>query len=111
MSLTSFLLKLAIKILEQVLSEITKQLNRVQNEVLNEAQRWVTQGFDDIWRGEDADQFKEKVQKLAVPDLQDIIQVVTNTHNGLQNAADIIVRADQKAYQAVSDLAGLYAKI
>lgn len=110
-SLTDFLLKLAIKVLGQVLSEVTKQINRVQNEVISEMQRWVTQGFDDIWRGEDADQFKEKVMKLMIPDLDKVVNVVTNTHNGLQEAAEIVVKADQSAYQMVSDLAGLYAKI
>jgi len=106
-----FLFKLALKVLEQVVSEITKQINKVQNDVLNEMTKYVTQGFDDIWRGEDADQFKEKVLKLAVPQAESIISIVTRTSTGLNSAADVMKGADNKVNQLVGDLNSTFSKI
>jgi uncharacterized protein YukE len=105
------LMRLARKILQGVLDEITKQLNIVQNEVIEGMTRFVTQGFDDIWRGEDADQFKQKVMRLAVPNGQEIVNVVSRTHTALNRAAESIEAADQKANQMVSDLQNTFSRI
>ncbi len=111
MGLLDAVLKLVKKVVEAVMSEITKQVNRVQNEVLGEMTKMVTSGFDDVWRGEDADQFKEKILKMAVPQAEGIIGIVTHTNSGLQKAMDLIDNADKKVNQIVSDLASEYAKI
>lgn len=111
MGLLDGVLKLVKKVLDSVLSEVTKQINRVQNEVLQELTKMVTVGFDDIWRGEDADQFKEKILKMAVPQAESIVGICTSTHSGLQQAASIIESADKKVNQIVSNLASEYAKI
>jgi uncharacterized protein YukE len=111
MGLLDGILKFVQKIVEAVLSEITKQVNRVQNEVLNEMMKMVTSGFDDVWRGEDANAFKEKVQKIASPKATDIISFVTKVGNGLKQAGDIIQGADKKATQIVGDIASEFSKI
>lgn len=111
MGLLDGILKLVKKVVDSVLSEITKQINRVQNEVLQEMTKMVTVGFDDIWRGEDADQFKEKILKMAVPQAESIVGICSSTSTGLQQAMDIIQGADKKVNQIVSDLASEYAKI
>jgi uncharacterized protein YukE len=111
MAIKALLLKLAFKILQQVISEIIKQIAKVQVDVLDEMKKFVMQGFDDIWRGEDADQFKEKVLKSAVPLAEYLVGITTNTSNGLNNAAQVITRADQKVNQMVSDLNSTFSKI
>ncbi len=111
MGLLDGILKLVKKVVDSVLSEITKQVNRVQNEVLQEMTKMVTSGFDDVWRGEDADQFKEKILKMAVPQAESIVGICTSTSTGLQQAMNIIQNADKKVNQIVGDLASEYAKI
>lgn len=111
MSVMSVLLKLARKILEQVLNEVNKQTNRVQQEVMEQMQKYITQGFDDIWRGEDAEQFKEKVSRMAIPQAQSVIGITTGTHDGLIRAAEVVTRADQQVAQLVSDLNNKFSSI
>jgi len=111
MGLLDGILKFVKKIVEAVMSEITKQLNRVQNEVLNEMTKMISGPFDEIWRGEDADQFKEKIQKIATPKATDIISILGKVGNGLKQAGSIIEGADKKATQIVSDIASEFSKI
>lgn len=111
MALRSALLKLARRILEQVLSEVTKQVNRVEQEILEQARNLITQGFDDVWRGEDAEQFKEKVNNQAIRQAEGVIQITVGTHDGLVRAADVITRADQQVAQMVSDLNNTFSHI
>ena len=111
MGLIDGILKFVKKLVEAVLNEVNKQMNRVQNEVLNEMTKMIGAGFDDIWRGEDADQFKEKIKNIASPKATDIIGVLTKVTAGLQQAGDIIQGADKKATQIVGDIASEFSKI
>jgi uncharacterized protein YukE len=111
MGLLDGVLKLVQKVVESVLSEVTKQVNRVQNEVLNEMTKMISGPFDEIWRGEDADQFKEKIQKMAVPKAENILGVVGGIGNGIKQAINIIQSADKKANQIVGDIASEFSKI
>jgi len=111
MGLTSFLLKLARKILEQVLESWTQQcVNVIQQQVLEEIMG-IIGNRENIWRGEDAEQFQEVLQKQIVSSVQDIIGVSTRTCDGLRQAAEVITQADTQAAQLVSDLKGTFARI
>lgn len=107
----NFLLKLAEEMLNQILGEVTKLMNRVQQEVIGEMTRIITQGFDDVWRGEDADAFKQKVQKAAVPPATNMVQYVGKLFQGVQRAAELIKRADTQASAVVDDLVGIISRI
>ena len=111
MGLLDGILKLVQKIVEAVLSEITKQMNKVQNEVVNELTKMISAGFDDAWRGEDADQFKEKIKNIATPKTSSIVDIITKVAGGLKQAGDIIQGADKKAQQVVGDIASEFSKI
>lgn len=111
MGLLDGILKLVQKIVDAVLNEITKQMNRVQNEVLNELMKMISSGFDEVWRGEDADQFKEKVKNIAAPKTTSIIDIIGKVAGGLKTAGDIIQGADKKATQIVGDIASEFSKI
>jgi uncharacterized protein YukE len=93
-----------------VLGQMTQQLNIVDR-VKDEMVSLVTQGFDDVWRGENADAFKQKVQSSSAPKCQHISEMARGMQNGILQAADVIQRADQRANQLVSDLASQYAQI
>jgi hypothetical protein len=105
------ILKLVQKIVDAVMSEITKQMNVVQNQVVNELTKMVSAGFDEVWRGEDADQFKEKIKNIATPKTSSIVDIITKVAGGLKQAGDIIQGADKKATQIVSDIASEFSKI
>jgi hypothetical protein len=105
------ILKLVQKIVDAVMSEITKQMNVVQNQVVNELTKMVSAGFDEVWRGEDADQFKEKIKNIATPKTTSIVDIIGKVAGGLKTAGDIIQGADKKATQIVGDIASEFSKI
>ena len=111
MGLLDGILKLVQKVVDAVLSEITKQMNKVQNEVINAMTSMIGGGFDEIWRGEDADQFKEKIKNAATPKASSIFDILGKVMGGLKQAGDIIQNADKKANQVVSDIASEFSKI
>jgi hypothetical protein len=107
----SVLLKLARRVLEQVLNEVNRQVNRVEQEILQQMRNLITQGFDDVWRGEDADQFKEKVNNQAIRQAEGVVTITVSTHDGLVRAADVITRADQRVAQLVENLNNTFGRI
>ena len=71
----------------------------------------ISAGFDEVWRGEDADQFKEKIKNIASPKASSIIDILGKVMGGLKQAGDIIHGADTKATQIVGDIASEFSKI
>jgi WXG100 family type VII secretion target len=110
MSLKSFLLKIARRILEQVLSVINQQINIVQQQVLDYLMNFINQ-TDQIWRGDDADVFVAEFKGQIAPALQQLVGATTNTHNGIRQAADCIDAADQKVRNMVDDLVNDFTAI
>lgn len=106
-----YLLKVARAVLEGVLQEITRQINIVQQQVIEELKNYVSRGFDDIWQGDDALQFKDKVMKRAIPGAEQIVGITTNTHSGIIRAAEVIQNADRQATQMVGDLNNTFSQI
>lgn len=111
MPFKKFLIKLARRILDQVLQVIQQQINRLQQEVMEEITNIIRSQLTDMWQGEDADEFAQRVEGQVLPVLDSLIGVVTHSHSGLQQAADIITRADQAASQMVSELNNQFANI
>lgn len=111
MSFKSFLIKLARRILDQVLQVIQQQINRLQQEIMEEMTNIIRSQLTDMWKGEDADEFAERVERQVFPVLESLIGVVTQSHAGLQQAADIITRADSQATQMVAELNSQFANI
>ncbi len=102
--------KLASKIVQGVLDVVNKQVNIVQNDIADTMSNMILKGFDDIWRGEDADQFKGKVQK-AVQDAQNITNVFGNLISGITKAIDVFNKAESKMNQVASNLNDQFSKI
>ncbi len=108
------LLHLARRVLNEVLSEINKQINRIQQEVIQEFETYLRQVVDGCWRGEDAEQFKSEVQGLLLPRLNEIAGsggIVPRTQVGVENAAQVVERADQRVSGLVSNLNDTFSKI
>jgi hypothetical protein len=111
MGMLDGILKFVKKIVDSVSDVVNQNMNKVQNEVLNAMMSMVGAGFDEIWRGEDADQFKEKIKNAASPKASSIIGVLGKVIGGLSQAGDIIQGADTKATQIVGDIASEFSKI
>lgn len=110
MGFKSFLLKLARKILQQVLDSWMQQINIVQQQVLEEITS-ILGNHENIWRGEDADQFQEIVNKQVMTAVQQVLGISTQTHQGITQAAEIISQADAQAAQLVGELKGVFSRI
>jgi len=111
MGMLDGILKFVQKIVESVKDVITQQTNKVQNEVINAMMSMIGGGFDEVWRGEDADQFKEKIKNIATPKANDIVGILGKVMGGISQAGDIIQGADKKATQIVGDIASEFSKI
>jgi len=103
--------KVVMKALNQAVGEITRQVTRVQTEVVDQMTSHVTTGFDDMWRGEDADQFKEKVLKIMIPDTSSIVSFGGLFTKGIMEAAQKMQGADKAASGILGDLGGVFGKI
>jgi len=111
MGLLDGILKFVKKLVDAVQDIVNQQMNKVQNEVLNAMMSMIGGGFDEVWRGEDADQFKEKIRNIASPKATDIIGVLGKVLGSLKQAGDIMQGADAKATQIVGDIASEFSKI
>lgn len=111
MGMLDGLLKFVKKIVDSVNDIVNQQMNKVQNEVINAMMSMVSAGFDEVWRGEDADQFKEKIKNIATPKANDIVGILGKVLGGINQAGDIIQGADKKATQIVGDIASEFSKI
>lgn len=98
-----YLIRLAIQILNQVVATLNKQINRVQQEVVDEIESWVFKQMESFWRGKDAEMFKQDISK-SVQETVEVIGLTRRTVDGLENARDVIVQADQQSANLVSDL-------
>lgn len=103
--------KLVFGGLAQSAGEILNFANKVENEVRQAMLGLVTQGFDEIWRGEDADQFKQKVQNVLSPGLSSIFDNLKKYVDGLNKAAERMKKADQDALGKVQELGNLFKGI
>lgn len=105
------LLKFARAILNGIINEINKAINKVQNEVVGEAGKILGSLTDQVWKGEDANAFKQELAKVLMPELNEFLGMGKQLISGFENAAQVIERADQKVSQVVSELNNVFAKI
>jgi hypothetical protein len=111
MFLKDLLMKFARAVLNGIMNEINKAINKVQNEVVGEASKILGSVTDQVWKGEDANAFKQELGKVLIPELNDFIGMTNKLVSGFENAAQVIERADQKVSQVVGDLNNIFAKI
>jgi len=110
----SVLLHLARRMLNDALAEITTHINSIQQKVTQELENYLKQVIDGCWRGEDAEQFKSEIQSFVLPRLKEIADgggIIPRMHTGIENAAQVIERADQRMSQLVGNLNETFSKI
>lgn len=94
------------------MAAINQAISRVMSTVLQPATSLVAKAaLDPIWRGDDADQFANKVTKQLIAALTSVTGYGNATVSGLQKAMDFISNADKQATSAVGELGQVFSQI
>lgn len=114
MSAKGVLMRLARRVLNQVLTEVNTQVNRIQQEVIQEVESYLRQVIDGAWRGEDAEQFKSELTNFVLPRLNELASsggILPRVYTGIDDAAKVIERTDNRVSQLVGDLNETFSRI
>jgi hypothetical protein len=106
-----YLLRFARKVVQNVMSQMTQQLNIVQEQAYNPMQQMVQQVVGGVWVGRGADAFVEDVSNMMMPNVNQIMDTIGITNRNIQNAIDVIDRADDQVNNSVNGLADLFGSI
>lgn len=96
-----FLLRMARMVLDNVLSRLTEQFNVVQEMAMNPMRAIVQQVVGGAWKGTGADAFVEEVNSMMIPNVGRVGDTITTMTSNLQQARDIMDRADEAVEQLV----------
>lgn len=111
MSFKSMLIRFARKIVQNVLSQLMKNLNVVQEQAFSPMQAMVSTVMDGAWTGKGADAFVDEVSNLMMPGVGRIGEGITTYSSNIQNAIDVIDRADEQVNSFVNGLADIFGGI
>ena len=105
------LLRFARKVVQNVLSQLMQQLNVVQEQAYSPMQAMVQEVTNVLWIGKGADAFVEEVSNLMMPGVGRIGEGIDTYSKNIQNAIDVIDRADEQVNTAVSNLVDVFSAI
>lgn len=107
----SVLLRFARQVVQNVLSQLTQQFNVVQEQAYSPMQAMVQQVTDGIWVGKGADAFVEEVSSLMMPGVGKIGEGINTYSKNIQNAMDVMDRADEQISGIVNGLGDIFGSI
>ena len=105
------LLRFAEQVVQSVQQSFTQQLNVVTEQAFNPMQAILQQVENGAWTGVGADAFKDELSNLHMPGVGLIGDQVQNFQKNLQQAAQIMTKADQDAHQGVQSMVEVFEKI
>lgn len=111
MSFTSIMIRFARKVVQNIMSQLMKNLNVVQEQAFSPMQAMVSQVTDGAWTGYGAEAFVDEVSNLMMPGVGRIGEGITTYNNNIQNAIDVIDRADEQVNSFVNGLADVFGGI
>ncbi len=106
--MTSVLLRFARQVVQNILSQLTQQFNLVQEQAYSPMQSMVQQVMDGIWVGKGADAFVEEVSSLMMPGVGKIGEGINTYSKNIQNAMDVMDRADEQVAGIVNALGDIF---
>jgi len=106
--MTSILLRFARQVVQNILSQLTQQFNIVQEQAYSPMQAMVQQVMDGIWVGKGADAFVEEVSSLMMPGVGKIGEGISTYSRNIQNAMDVMDRADEQVAGIVNALGDIF---
>ena len=106
--MTSVLLRFARQVVQNVLSQLTQQFNLIQEQAYSPMQAMVQQVMDGVWVGKGADAFVEEVSSLMMPGVGKIGEGISTYSKNIQNAMDVMDRADEQVAGIVNALGDIF---
>jgi uncharacterized protein YukE len=107
----SVLLRFARQVVQNILSQLTQQFNIVQEQAYSPMQAMVQQVTDGVWVGKGADAFVEEVSGLMMPGVGKIGDGINVFSKNIQNAMDVMDRADDQVAGMVNGLGDIFDSI
>jgi uncharacterized protein YukE len=111
MSIMSVLLRFARQVVQNVLGQLTQQFNIVQEQAFSPMQAMVQQVTDGVWVGKGADAFVEEVSSIMMPGVGKIGDGINVFSKNIQNAIDVMDRADEQVSGFVNSLGDIFGGI
>lgn len=108
MSLRAVLMRLARAILNSVMVQLTQQFDIVEDQALNPMRTMVQAVTGGMWRGAGADAFVNEVSSLMIPGVGVVGENITTINNNIQNAIDVMDRADSQVTSMVNGLGDVF---
>lgn len=106
--MTSVLLRFARQVVQNILSQLTQQFNMIQEQAYSPMQAMVQQVMDGVWVGKGADAFVEEVSSLMMPGVGKIGEGISTYSKNIQNAMDVMDRADEQVAGIVNALGDIF---
>jgi uncharacterized protein YukE len=107
----SVLLRFARQVVQNILSQLTQQFNVVQEQAYSPMQAMVQQVTDGVWVGKGADAFVDEVSGLMMPGVGKIGDGINVFSKNIQNAMDVMDRADEQVSGMVNALGDIFDSI
>ncbi len=111
MSIMSVLLRFARQVVQNVLGQLTQQFNVIQEQAFSPMQAMVQQVTDGVWIGKGADAFVEEVSSIMMPGVGKIGDGINIFSKNIQNAMDVMDRADEQVSGFVNSLGDIFGGI
>lgn len=105
------LLRFARQVVQNILSQLTQQFNMIQEQAYSPMQAMVQQVMDGVWVGKGADAFVEEVSSLMMPGVGKIGEGISTYSKNIQNAMDVMDRADEQVSGIVNALGDIFDSI
>lgn len=111
MSIMSALLRFARQVVQNVLSQLMQQFNVIQEQAYSPMQAMVQQVTDGVWVGKGADAFVEEVSSIMMPGVGKIGDGINQYSKNIQNAIDVMDRADEQVSGFINSLGDIFGGI
>ena len=111
MSILSVLLRFARSVVQNVLGQLTQQFNVIQEQAFSPMQAMVQQVTDGVWVGKGADAFVEEVSSIMMPGVGKIGDGINVFSKNIQNAMDVMDRADEQVSGIINSLGDIFGGI
>jgi uncharacterized protein YukE len=96
---------------QNVLGQLTQQFNVIQEQAFSPMQAMVQQVTDGVWVGKGADAFVEEVSSIMMPGVGKIGDGINVFSKNIQNAMDVMDRADEQVSGIINSLGDIFGGI
>jgi WXG100 family type VII secretion target len=103
------LLFFAYALFAAAMAQLGVQIAKI-TEIMNNAKS-TADGLKDKWTGDDADAFQSVMSSDVMPNMNKLINTVTDFSNRLKKAEERIRQADKQAKSMVGGLSDVFSKI